>query len=213
MARNVTLQLLRGTLANAPVLHDGEMYLATDRNVLLVGFGGHVLSAALSLVGSAAFIGQDTTTQGAWHGVYGADGYAINSDATSLPSYAQFSTSALSFIWEQPSTDVRALQNHNNSSRQATTWYNNPSFSMAVNLTDGNTHRVSVYCLDWDSSGGVRSQTVQVNDANSGMLLDTRTLSSFTTGTYLSWNITGSVVISATKLSGSNAVISGVFFG
>ena len=40
MARNVAVQVLRGSLANIPVLNDGEFYLATDIPQLFVGFGG-----------------------------------------------------------------------------------------------------------------------------------------------------------------------------
>lgn len=40
MARNVQLQVLRGTIANIPALGDGEFYLATDTGQLYVGLSG-----------------------------------------------------------------------------------------------------------------------------------------------------------------------------
>jgi hypothetical protein len=43
--------------------------------------------------------------------------------------------------------------------------------------------------------------------------LDTRTISGFTSGIYLQWNVTGHVQFRITLLGGANAVISGIFFG
>ena len=43
MARNVSLQILRGSLSNMPLLGDGEFYFATDQAQLYVGLGGSSL--------------------------------------------------------------------------------------------------------------------------------------------------------------------------
>jgi hypothetical protein len=48
-------------------------------------------------------------------------------------------------------------------------------------------------------------------DANTGAVLDTRNLSNFTNGIYLIWNLSGHVKVNVTLISGSNAVVSGVF--
>jgi len=50
---------------------------------------------------------------------------------------------------------------------------------------------------------GGRSETVQIVDAVSGNILDTRTLTAFTNGVYLVWNISGKVVINISQNSGS----------
>jgi hypothetical protein len=48
----------------------------------------------------------------------------------------------------------------------------------------------------------------------SGAVLDTRDVSSFQSGTYLTWNLKGHVRLVITNLSASsNAVLSGLFFG
>ena len=71
---------------------------------------------------------------------------------------------------------------------------------------------MAAYLLDWDNYNG-RSETVQILDAN-GILLDTRSVSSFVAGEYLVWNLHGHVVLRITNVnSASNAVISGLFFG
>jgi uncharacterized repeat protein (TIGR01451 family) len=161
---------------------------------------------------TASFVASDTTTQGNWHGVYGANGYSIANDSQSTPSYASFAVqNQLNYTWAASTTDPRALQTGSGSGRIATTWYGNSPFSFDVNLTDGNTHQFAVYAVDWDARG--RTETVQVFDANTNALLDTRALSSFSNGVYLVWSLSGHVKINVTLNSGVNAVVSGVFFG
>ena len=95
--------------------------------------------------------------------------------------------------------------------RIAACWYSAGSFSVGVNLTDGQTHQVSLYFLDWDKAG--RSETVGVYDTATGALLDSRTVSSFSGGEYLVWDVSGNVTFKITKVAGVNAVLSGIFFG
>ncbi len=45
---------------------------------------------------------------------------------------------------------------------------------MDINLTDGQSHRVSTCALDWDLSG--RSERVDVVDPSTGTVLDSRTI-------------------------------------
>jgi RHS repeat-associated protein len=82
-----------------------------------------------------------------------------------------------------------------------------------VNLTDGNAHRVAVYALDWNSNN-VRTGTIEVLDAASNAVLDTRSLSSYANGKYLVWELSGHVKLRFTDLSptGWNEVVSGLFF-
>jgi pro-kumamolisin-like protein len=161
---------------------------------------------------AANFITSDTTTQGTWHGSYGADGYSIANDSQSIPSYATFAVQNQSnYTWAASTTDPRALQNGANTGRIAATWYVTGTFDFDVNLTDGNVHQFALYAVDWDASG--RSETIQVLDANTSAVLDTRTLSNFSNGTYLVWSLAGHVKINVTSVAGVNAVVSGVFFG
>jgi len=160
----------------------------------------------------ANFVASDTSTQGSWHGVYGADGYSVANDSQSIPSYATFAVqNQVNYTWAASTTDPRALQNGNNTGRIASTWYLSGTFNFDVNFTDGNLHQFALYALDWDASG--RSETIQVVDANTGALLDTRTLSNFNNGVYLVWSISGHVKINVMWAGGVNAVVSGVFFG
>ena len=70
---------------------------------------------------------------------------------------------------------------------------------------------MALYLLDWDSIG--RGEQVDVLDAVSGKVLDSRTVSGFSGGEYLVWTLGGHVLVRLTNLAGNNAVLSGLFFG
>ena len=160
---------------------------------------------------NSSFLGQDGQTQGSWEGVYGSGAYSVANSGAQNSANASISVSGLtSFTWAANTTDVRALQKAGAGAtgRLASCWYGN-QFTINVDLTDGATHQVSLYALDWDGSN--RSERIDVIDANTGTLIDSQTISSFHDGVYLSWNVSGHVQFRVTKLSGTNAVVSGVF--
>jgi len=160
---------------------------------------------------SAAFVKRDTTTAGNWIGTYGAQGYNIIGNAASYPSYATVAPSGQSnFTWAGTTTDPRALQTANGSSRIAACWYSGTSFSINVYLTDGQSHDLALYAVDWDSLG--RSEQIQITNAATKAVLDTETVSSFSNGVYLQWAVSGDVVVTVTMAKGTNAVVSGLFF-
>ena len=160
----------------------------------------------------ANFTASDTSTEGSWHGVYGADGYSVANDSQSIPSYASFAVqNQMNYTWGSNTTDPRALQTGTGSGRIAATWFSSSTFNFDVNITDGNLHRFALYAVDWDSS--LRAETIQILDANTGAVLDTRNISQFGNGIYLVWNISGHATITVTCTGGANAVISGAFFG
>jgi uncharacterized repeat protein (TIGR01451 family) len=159
---------------------------------------------------TVTFDAADTATKGSWQGTYGALGYSLAGDATQLPAYAQVALSGQSnWTWASSTTDPRALQSASNpATRVAAGWYG-ASFSIDVNLTDGKTHTLALYLLDWDGQG--RSERVDVLDASTGQVLDTRTVSAFSGGTFLSWDLSGHVKFRVTSLAGPNAIVSGFF--
>ena len=57
-----------------------------------------------------------------------------------------------------------------------------------------------------------QSEQIQFSNAVTGIVLNTETVSNFSSGTYMNWTVSGNVLITITKLSGSNAVLSGIFF-
>ena len=161
-------------------------------------------------VASATFLTQDTTTQGSWIGTYGTQGYDLCTSSASLPSYATITPAGeLNYTWASSTTDLRALQAPGGGSRLAACWHQAPSFSVAVNLNDGQVHDLELYFLDWANRG--RIEQVQVTDAASGAVLSTQTVSSFNQGVYLDFAVSGNVVITIAWQAGPNAVLSGLF--
>ncbi len=177
--------------------------------------GQLLITAEAPAATSATFVQTDTTTQGNWKGVYGSDGYNVINDAVSYPSYAQVSVSGQSAsTWAASTTDARALRKAASSTdRLAACWYQFTNFTVDVNLTDGNTHQVAVYSLDWDGNN-VRQERIEILDAGTNGILDTRDVTSYSGGKYSVWSLRGHVKIKVSHLSpaGSNAVISGLFF-
>jgi hypothetical protein len=185
--------------------------------VTLVGGPNAVVSgiffgvAPAPSMASAKFVKTDTTTQGNWRSAYGAEGYGIVADQSLNPGYAAPVITGDAWTWATSTTDVRALQKASNpGDRIAATWYSTASFTIDTNISDQNPHQVALYCMDWDSLG--RQQTVQVLDAN-GNVLDTESLTAFSTGKYIVWNVTGHVIFRITPTGSRNAVVSGIFFG
>jgi hypothetical protein len=163
--------------------------------------------------GTASFVGLDTTIQGNWKGVYGADGYNIINDTVAYPSYVTVTPSGVNATtWVGSSTDVRALRKAASSTdRIAATWYTTSSSLIDIDMVfnDGLQHQVAVYCLDWDTT--TRAETIVILDAN-GVVLNTQQVSNFHNGQYLVWQLSGHVRIRVTDTAGANGVISGLFF-
>jgi hypothetical protein len=180
---------------------------SSGSGVIAITPAGKIASATAA----ATFTGSDASTEGSWNGKYGGAGYLIAGDAMQLPVYANVSMSGATLLtWANPTTDMRGLEDFNatTTQRTAAAWSNTGSFSIALNLTDGNAHSVSLYLLDW--TGG-RNQGVRITDAASGATLDQEYLNSFTFGHYWTWTLQGNVILTVVNNGGSNAVASGLF--
>ena len=189
-------------------------YVVSATNAAGTGPNSNQASAtpAAGLGNSATFVTTDTTTQGTWQGVYGADGYSISQLSQSLPAYAQLSLAGnSSWTWASSTTDVRALQKPGAADRIAAAWYSGTIFTAGVNLTDGQTHQVALYMLDWDST--TRAATVDVLDGATGAVLNSQSISGYNGGKWLVWSIKGSVTFRFTRTAGANVPLNGIFFG
>ncbi len=161
--------------------------------------------------GAATFVKLDTTTQGNWKTVYGAEGALIANDISAQPAFGLTSISGSNlYVWDGNPSSVAALLRQSGN-RIASCWYQGSTFTMDVNLTDGKTHQMALYTLDYD--GQSRTQRIDVVNPSTGTVLDSRTVSAFNRGMYLVWNVTGKVQFKVTRTAGPNAVLSGVFFG
>src|SRR5262249_39818725 len=134
---------------------------------------------------------------------------------SNVPGYALVTVSeAATYIWNGSTADPRALQKPvGGSDRIAACWYSGGAFAVDIGVTDGRTHRIAFYFLDWDDYGAPagRRDRVAALAATTAATLDSRTLSQFTSGDYVVWNVRGHVRFTITNLN-SNAVLSGVFF-
>jgi hypothetical protein len=169
-------------------------------------------SATVTVVasGSATFLEADTVDQGNWQQSYGSEGYDVFGASASFPSYATVTaTDESRRVWSAATTNVRALATQAGG-RAAAAWYSTTSFSVNVDVTDGQTHQIALYFLDWNNVGISESIAV-LNSA--GQVIDSRTISSFGGGEYEVWDVSGDVTFRITRLSGPNAVLSGIFFG
>jgi uncharacterized delta-60 repeat protein/RHS repeat-associated protein len=151
----------------------------------------------------------DTVSQGTWHSVYGSEGYSIMQNSASLPGWASLSVTGKSdYTWASSSSDPRATEKADSTGRLAACWYTNTSFDVDLSITDGNTHEVSFYCLDWDSYG--RAQTIEMIDPNTSAVLASKSLSDFHDGKWATFQASGNVKFRFTKTGGYNAVVSAI---
>jgi len=184
--------------------------VATDNQLVTTTSSPVQISVSPPGGSSVLFNGFNTSTQGNWIGVFGSAGYQVINDTTNLPAWATVTPSGPSaFTWAPSSTQPQALRKASGTDRIAACFYNGGFFDVSLGLGDGNAHQVALYFLDWDST--VRQQRVDVLDAATGAVLDTRTISGFNGGVYLVWTISGNVKFRVTRLAGANAVLSGIF--
>jgi hypothetical protein len=170
----------------------------------------------LELPGQAEFLGVDATTQGTWQGKYGSRGYALNSALTSLPPQVDINlfgglTDLYDGIAALTTNDPRALQKPGTSDRLAASWTGDHGFTLDLNLQDGQAHQVALYMLDFSRVS--QMQRLDVIDAITGQILDTRDVTDFGDGRYLSWSLRGHIQIRfINTANGKNATLSGIFF-
>ncbi len=161
---------------------------------------------------TAAILGLDTKTEGAWVGHYGSEGYNLANQVAELPGYAQLTVSTLPDTAISSTGDPRVLKIPGKSTGPWTNWATLSSFSIALNLADKLPHKVSLYALDY-YNGGWR-QRITIKDANSGAVLSIQNLSSYAGGVYITWQVSGHVIfdITSTADQGCCGVVSGIFF-
>ena len=80
-----------------------------------------------------------------------------------------------------------------------------------MNLTDGQTHDLGLYVVDWDTT--TRAEQIQISNATTGAVLNTQNVTSFSSGDYLNWAVSGNLLITITNTGPptNDAVLSGLF--
>ncbi len=152
--------------------------------------------------------------QGTWVGEYGTAGYALGAwnavgDLTELPNATLTVEQASRYVWAQSTTDARALESPDTSTREAATYYDPNEIKLKLSFNEAYSGNLHLYAVDWDSQG--RREIITVNGQSAALSSD------FTSGAWVSFPISvpaaGTVSITVTRTAGSNAVLSGVFLG
>ncbi len=167
--------------------------------------------AAGSQPGLVNFVKTDEYTAGNWNSFYGAEGFAAAGAFTQFPPYVQtLAQEPAVRIWAGQTLDGRALPTPAGSNRVASAWFSATATEMDFNITDGRSHRLAVYLVDWDNQG--RSERLELLDPVSGTVFATRAVSNFVSGVWIVWEVSGRFMIRAVPLGVTDAVISAVFF-
>jgi len=152
--------------------------------------------------------------QGSWVGKVGSAGYLLAGwsgaqDASDLPGVTANLVQGSRWRWAQNSSDTRALQGPEGTTRNAATYYDPNEIKLNLSFSGAYSGNLHLYADDWDSQG--RRETISVN--GQAMALT----SSFTQGAWLTFPISvaagGTVSITVTRTAGANAVLSGIFLG
>ncbi len=212
-----------GQWLEIPLAHNGVRYVKINttaspsrvawREIQVFGANSSSTTQPPASGNSASFVKTDTTTKGDWIGNYGGEGYALYQDATNLPNWAQMTLGGQqeTSYYTDHSLEQRALQRAaGNGERFAAVWQTPSVSTFAFNFTDGQPHRLAIYCVDWDGNNG-RTEKLEIIDGASGAVLDTKTLAAFSGGVYLVWQVTGQVTVRLTNTNAYNAQISAFF--
>jgi hypothetical protein len=156
--------------------------------------------------------------QGTWVGNYGASAYALlgwngSSDLISLPQATLSLDQGARWSWNGATSDVRALQSPDATTRRATCWFQGTELKLHLTFSSAYSGALHVYAMDWDSTA--RRESVTVNDGSGPRTANITT--DFSQGAWVNTTINvaagGTVTITVDRAGGANAVISGLFLG
>jgi hypothetical protein len=188
--------------------------------------------AVVAQAATATFVGADHTTQAGIfaHGTQGELVPFLDDDILgnlwTVSVTGSTGAPVLEYLWNWQTSDPRSIFVRDMSQPYAlnlglppiyvssnggiaSCWYDTSDFYIDTAITDGSAHQISLYVVDWDYLG--RSERIDVIDAVTDAVLSSYTVSNFTTGTYLNWNVSGEVVFHVVNRGWPNAVASAVF--
>ena len=156
--------------------------------------------------------------QGSWVGKLGSAGYLLANwngaqDLSYLPNVTATLEQGSRYQWAANTTDVRALQSPDGSTRNAATYYDANEIKLKLGFSKAYSGNLHLYALDWDSAG--RRETITVNDGSGPRSVALS--SEFSNGAWVSIPINvpaaGTVSITVVRTAGPNAVLSGILLG
>ncbi|HLL89396.1 MAG TPA: S8 family peptidase [Tepidisphaeraceae bacterium] len=153
-------------------------------------------------------------TGGSWRGKYGSEGVWLpGGDTARVPAYATVSRAKGGRTRAVPSSarDEVRLDNPGRSGKYSRYVSAMGETTFDINLTDGQTHRVSFYVADLGPRG--RDVRFTVRDAASGAAIATHHASELSGGKYASFDLTGHVLVDLAAAGGAReAALLGIFF-
>jgi len=167
-------------------------------------------------------------SQGTWVNEVGKDGFALaafdnattprismplaNISIDSVGGNGAIYSDIGGYVFAGSTTDVRALESPEQDRRTSGTWYSDGTVTVTLTFTESFNGPISVYALDWNSQN--RSQTLDISSPGGTVSVQQTNMAS---GTWAETDIdvvAGDVVtVTAARITGSNAVIAGVFLG
>jgi fibronectin type 3 domain-containing protein len=175
-------------------------------------------SAPSNIASATTYLSVSQAPQGTWVGTYGADGYDLlgwngnSGDLVSMPAASVVVDQGARWQWNTSTTDVRALQSPDGTTRRATTLYHASQIKIHLSFPAAYSGNLHLYGVDWDNNG--RQELVTIDDGSGARSAG---FTNFNQGLWLSSPISvaaaGTVSISVTHNSGVNAVLSGIFLG
>ena len=156
--------------------------------------------------------GTDTVHQGSWSGVYGSQGEYVVGASTAFPSFVTGTfTGGAPVVLQSTTRSVAALQKPNLLAQRLSAYQASASSeSVELNFNDGAVHQVELYVADLDHKR--RTESVQLTSVATGAILNTQSVTAFTKGEYLIYDLRGDVKLTLTNAGGPSAVFSGIFF-
>src|SRR4029077_1709152 len=103
---------------------------------------------------SAMYLGVDPTPWENWIRHYGSEGYIIPNSSTNLPNYVELRLTTDTA--NKTCSDNRCLETADRSSRTWNSWQAS-TFTIDINISDGKTHKISLYAYDAFHSGGIQN--------------------------------------------------------
>jgi hypothetical protein len=189
----------------------GSVTITVDRTA---GANAVLSGIFLGDAGPPPTIPVSVSPQGNWVGTYGSAGYDLaawngSSDLAQLPNTSWTVAQGRRYVWDGNSSDVRALQSPDQSTRRAATYYDENQIRVQLNFGPAYSGNLRLYAVDWDSTA--RRETITVNGQTANLSSD------FSQGAWVTVPINvsagGSVTITVDRTAGANAVLSGIFLG
>lgn len=153
----------------------------------------------------------DKITQGSWKNNYGKKGLYIIGDKIVLSDDIKVYDNKCFYVsLLRNKADQRGLQRYsdNNDYRLAAYYLNNKEFNLEIRIKEKT--KITFYIVDYDKLE--RKQKVYVQSKSTGEVIVEFLVEKFENGIYISFFVNEDIIITFERVSGPDAVLSGIFF-